>query len=537
LCERRRNIFLTPCPCRLCFFPCSAVNFQLVLFIGIDGLQHPFIGGASLIRTESTASYDFACSSFVNLVNKFTSSSLSETVQVVFSDHAAAIDSGVAQFFPNAHHLLCCWHLAENVQKNTSSLVSTFKSIKGEDPLDPRQSFWSLARAHTEDLFVQEWEKLQASFSLPEQDRTPIFKSQYRSFLSYFEKLIAKKERWALHCVGNLFTMAHFTNNISESAHSGLKSADFPYTQFHAIPSFIRASLDRHFHRAVDELETQRNRQRIVRGSATEQAECKFLMQVESHVCTSIAQLIVQESKLAHTQPYQVQVDEEAMTADVSWTSPSRGLCSYVIHFATHWRCSCFFNNQMRLPCRHMFKLFPHVHPESKSIELITLACDPRWQLKTIEAVFAPHPLNSAHSTAGEPTQLDAQTASPSPSGDGEEDPECWELLLRVQQAFSAEQRKPNFDWPRLRSGLALWVSKLANENKDLFPPAISSPDPMSIELPSTSPSVPSHSHHVASLPSASSSRHAPAAVATPATAPSLSGLLSPLPAWVPLSQ
>lgn len=128
---------------------------------------------------------------------------------VIVTDREAALKLAINKVFPSAVHLLCIWHLGQNVRKNCAhSFHNTIESY------DTFRDFWQdLVDALDEQGFYKVWEEMCSRFG-----------GLFQSCLDYVESLLSFKSQWARPWTSQHCHFRNITTSRLKGLHSFLKS-------------------------------------------------------------------------------------------------------------------------------------------------------------------------------------------------------------------------------------------------------------------------------------------------------------------------
>jgi MULE transposase-like protein len=88
-------------------------NMPFFIISSVDPFGQSYIVACSLLRDETTDSYDVALESFKKLFE-----STEPVVSTILTDQEQALINAIEKHFPDSTHQLCRWHLEKNLKKN-----------------------------------------------------------------------------------------------------------------------------------------------------------------------------------------------------------------------------------------------------------------------------------------------------------------------------------------------------------------------------------------------------------------------------------
>ncbi|CAG8725123.1 23706_t:CDS:2 [Cetraspora pellucida] len=113
-----------------------------------------------------------------------------------------AIESAIVTEYPMTHHILCIWHLKENIKKTLRGKLSgSFNNFYS--------SFWKCHNADTPDVFYHYWEEMT---------------NNYPTACTYLQNhLYNRRKSWARRFTTTLFTLGIESTSFVESQNACLK--------------------------------------------------------------------------------------------------------------------------------------------------------------------------------------------------------------------------------------------------------------------------------------------------------------------------
>ena len=92
-----------------CTYKTNKFAFPLLQVVGITPLLKSFTVCVAFMSNEKTPAYEFALETM--------KSSFKLNPQVIVTDHEAALANAISSVYPHSKHLLCVWHIQQNVLK------------------------------------------------------------------------------------------------------------------------------------------------------------------------------------------------------------------------------------------------------------------------------------------------------------------------------------------------------------------------------------------------------------------------------------
>ena len=117
--------------------------------------------------------------------------------------------------------ILCIWHLFMAVVRG---LRSNGVSLDEAEQLTLKKKLYGLQRSESEPSFLALWAKFLEAYGTTDKA------SKYLQ-----SSLLGKKDRWAQHATGKIFSAGHHASSISESLHSLLSSGKSHFNKLHEI--------------------------------------------------------------------------------------------------------------------------------------------------------------------------------------------------------------------------------------------------------------------------------------------------------------
>ena len=110
-----------------CIYKTNRYKMSLLIIIGVINLNTSFYVGFCFMKSEHTKNYIWALEAVKELYKRFNLSPLS----VILTDDDKAIPSAIRQVFESGTaHLLCIWHLEQNIVENCSKFFEIKKDMQ-----------------------------------------------------------------------------------------------------------------------------------------------------------------------------------------------------------------------------------------------------------------------------------------------------------------------------------------------------------------------------------------------------------------------
>ncbi|CAB4420234.1 unnamed protein product [Rhizophagus irregularis] len=171
-------------------------EMALSLFVAIDNNYKSRIIAQALTKYENQGDFNWILQCTLLATNDFPP-------KVLFTDSDPAIIAAVQVVYPQTRHLLCVYHLFENVKKKAKSklrgdIVSSFVS-----------DFYAMRNSHSEEQFDMKYQEML---------------SNYEPCRPYLEKrLYPSRESWARYCISKIFTAGVESTQRVESINGIIK--------------------------------------------------------------------------------------------------------------------------------------------------------------------------------------------------------------------------------------------------------------------------------------------------------------------------
>jgi hypothetical protein len=184
-------------------YACNMHSMPLVVFSGVSNEGRNVIMGFGLVRRETMETYEWLLS---------TLSKLNETREpaVLLTDFDASMAGAIERSLPKTTHLLCQWHMMQNLKKNFLFLT---KRMNSSSKILYKLIVYDLL--FTPDPF--KFRKIVESIFFMANELLDDQK------ISYLRNLLLIKEKWSRAFAPRVFTAGTHTTSRSESVNSQIK--------------------------------------------------------------------------------------------------------------------------------------------------------------------------------------------------------------------------------------------------------------------------------------------------------------------------
>jgi zinc finger SWIM domain-containing protein 3 len=293
-------------------------EMPFVLFTGCDETYRTFIFGAALLDAEQTEDYVWALNSLKSLLPDW----FSERLQCIVTDLDFSEERAISSVFPSVHHILCIFHMFQNVTKNLSAKL-------GEKFAEFLTAFRKIVYGHDEAACLSELESL---------------KAKYPSSRAYVEFLGRRKHKWCAAWTGRISHLGNRTTGRAESCNAQMKQCLRRAGQLWALvkltDSAVRKYLRVHENAIARHLCTKRT---SFKDPIEESVVRLFTPKVASFVLREIRSRCEPASR------------RRSRARRGRQESPRPAECSR--NEVGVYVCTCPFYSTMLLPCRHVRQL------------------------------------------------------------------------------------------------------------------------------------------------------------------------------------
>jgi hypothetical protein len=170
-------------------------EMALSLFVGIDNNFKTRVVAQALTKYETLADYNWILECTLKATNNLSP-------VVLFTDGDPAVIAAVQMTYPQTRHLLCIYHISENVKKKAKS------KLHGEMINNFVGDFYHMRNSYTLCQFESRYNEML---------------TKYEPCRSYLEKLYQNRESWARCFIGKVFTAGVESTQRVESMNGVLK--------------------------------------------------------------------------------------------------------------------------------------------------------------------------------------------------------------------------------------------------------------------------------------------------------------------------
>ncbi|HKQ22499.1 MAG TPA: hypothetical protein VJS91_10700 [Nitrososphaeraceae archaeon] len=170
-------------------------EMALSLFVGIDNDFKTRILAQALTKYETQADYEWILHCTLEATNNLSP-------LVLFTDGDPAMIAAVHVVYPQTRHLLCIYHIIENIKKKARS------KLHGEMAKSFIEDFYHMRNSYTQDQFESRYNNMLI---------------KYEQCHSYLERLHSSRESWARYSIMKVFTAGVESTQRVESINGVLK--------------------------------------------------------------------------------------------------------------------------------------------------------------------------------------------------------------------------------------------------------------------------------------------------------------------------
>jgi zinc finger SWIM domain-containing protein 3 len=163
-------------------------NIPLVLCTGVNNHGNTSLICGALLSDETFKSYEW-------FFTKLQKACPGVTPGVIFSDGDPQIAKAIRAVFPSSTHLLCRFHIAQNILKHARAW-----GVKGDGKTKLLQEFWRAASLESVADFEREYQEM--CESMPD----------YEKAQGYLQGLLETKKKWAF-----CYTHSHFVAGVAST--------------------------------------------------------------------------------------------------------------------------------------------------------------------------------------------------------------------------------------------------------------------------------------------------------------------------------
>ena len=171
-------------------------EMALSLFVAIDNNYKTRIVAQALTKYENQTDFNWILQCILQATNDLPP-------KVLFTDSDPAIIAAVQVVYPQTRHLLCVYHLLENVKKKAKS------KLRGELVSSFVTDFYTMRNSYSEEQFDKKYQEMLI---------------KYEPCRPYLEKRIyPSRDSWARYCISKIFTAGIESTQRVESINGIIK--------------------------------------------------------------------------------------------------------------------------------------------------------------------------------------------------------------------------------------------------------------------------------------------------------------------------
>ncbi|CAB4429007.1 unnamed protein product [Rhizophagus irregularis] len=171
-------------------------EMALSLFVGIDNNFKTRVLAQALTKYETQADYIWILQCTLKVTNNLSP-------RVLYTDGDPAMLAAVQVVYPQTRHLLCIYHIAENIKKKAKAL------LRNDMVQNFIEDFYHMRNSYTEYQFELRYTEMLTKYEL------------CRSYLE--KKLYPSRESWARYAISKVFTAGVESTQRVESINGVLK--------------------------------------------------------------------------------------------------------------------------------------------------------------------------------------------------------------------------------------------------------------------------------------------------------------------------
>lgn len=336
---------------------------MFLLVLDSNGRGH--LVAACIMPSESNAAVLAAFSNLKALLQlQYPFDDVLDDVRCVVSDGAPAMENAVRDFMPRARHLLCLYHLKQNVKKHVGDgppvrrLAS--KAAGARPPPRISDLFFQMATRCTS---VADFRTREAEINSAIDARMSE-SAAVRARIYMQVNIFAKAERWCRYLVDSVITLGNRTTNRLESFHRHFKGSQLRTFGVVDVANALLDFQERTFVNCLAMLD------QAGRGSPSAVDETRLIGSLRAFLAPKPFERVLEEAgqtallTISHTSTdhggdfdrvtFRVcrSVDGRQDFYDASWSGPKPA--SKLREADTMFGCSCGFIGTFDLPCRHL---------------------------------------------------------------------------------------------------------------------------------------------------------------------------------------
>ncbi|CAL4900103.1 unnamed protein product [Urochloa decumbens] len=305
------------------------------LFVGVNQHFQSTVFGGVLLRQETTASFEWAFSTFVAIMH-------GKAPLTMLTDQCAAMEAAIREVLPDTRHRWCRWHVLRKAKEKIGGVYSKYSGFKKEfhdvvtNVLDPVQ-------------FEAAWHELRRKYNL--------------SSNAYLDRIYDRRHMWVKPYFRGVFCGGMTSTQRSESANHMLKTYIPRSAPMHMFVSRYQAMLSAMSAEEAKEDHVTKQKRRHIRigvpvewGAAGVYTRVMFdKLSLELYASGSFT---VEASQSLGSFVVRRAVNNDGRSADGNNDAFD---VKYALNSPTvKLECSCGLFDHMGMPCRHMLKVLVH---------------------------------------------------------------------------------------------------------------------------------------------------------------------------------
>ena len=367
---------------------------KLGLFVTVHPRGFSAIIAASTVDSECEASITWVLQCFIKHFKK--------APKVVLTDGCQKIARAVASAWPTTHHMLCIWHIAQNIithlRAHFGSATNKLAKATWEQWI---HQWWKVCQASDkgyQDRFDDAWKELASALEgrdVPQHE------------IAWFMNLGAKKAKFSYAYTCEHFTCGLHSTQRSESVHAAIKGT---IKASHLMTDLV-IGLDEYVDSVYDSKEVKELSATLKRNTTLERAGSALYFPIPAfeavqHEVTSFA-YDVMKAQASSRNWYTVNKDDNGegsyrvtriarqkstkQESDAKEELKKRELWVHeedtnIHHKTTLSTCTCGFQASWGLPCRHIIAVMTSTQQQARFHQD---AIDPFWKAKGAEQELA----------------------------------------------------------------------------------------------------------------------------------------------------
>lgn len=314
-------------------------NHQLVLITVVDDEYNSQVVAAALVQTEDINYYSW----IFRQIKEVAGAEIVQRIKCVMTDGCTSFPAALRAELPAAKHLLCLWHITQNVSKQAARLFPAKQTeiLEKFAKSAYSESFTELASSWTELLSLC---------------------SPVPQLKEYFNILYESSPQWAVAFTATFPNLNIATSQRNESMNHVMKNKIDRGTSLLQLFQNIKDALNTQYQRRLQRLMRLKNTQPNTRGNPN--SSLKTLQQLVSNFAAQKVESEILSSAEYCVLTVNLNIEEPSQTfSDLS--RPPRTYTVGYIEDTTKQRicivptddlatCTCNWATMFSLPCRHI---------------------------------------------------------------------------------------------------------------------------------------------------------------------------------------